>query len=185
MPNKSRIYLLISLYFLISADLSRASQESALKIPEVLIQQLIRDINTNDKGFRLSERDIDVLRKNLKCKLEDINGDGTLEFFLYIDHSDWCGAGSNCDYWVYQKRSSKYKLLLNDKQLRAKRTRTRGYCDLVSETPMGVIEPGKYRFYTTLYKYDGKQYQAVAFAEKVKTVKRKGKSILKKDASNS
>jgi len=173
MSNKLKIYLLVGLFMFISAGLSRTSQASTFQIPKTLFQQLIMDINTNDKGFHLSDHDLEILRKNLKCKLEDINGDGAEEYFLYIDHPDWCGAGTNCDYWVYQKRSTKYKLLLNDKQLRAKRSKTNGYRDLVSETPMGVKAPGKYRFYTTLYQYDGKHYQGVSSAGEVKTVKRK------------
>ena len=173
MSNKLRVYLLIGLFLLTSARLSRASQESTFKIPRALVQQLIRDINTNGNGFQLSGPELEILRNNLKCKLEDINGDGAKEFFLYIEHPDWCGAGTNCDYWVYQKESAKYKLLLHDKQLRAKRTKTKRYRDLVSETPMGVIATGKYRFYTTLYKYDGKQYQEVSSTEEVKTVRKK------------
>jgi hypothetical protein len=173
MSNKLRTYLLISLFLFLSAFPSRASQESASNIPEALVQQLIKDINTNDNGSRLSDHDLEILRKNLKCKLEDINGDGTVEYFLYIEHPDWCGAGTNCDYWVYQDRSARYNLLLNEKQLSAKRTKTNGYRDLVSETPMGVIAPGKYRFNTTLYKYDGKQYREVSSALDVKEVRKK------------
>lgn len=173
MQKRSRVYLLISLCVLCLTGFRVRAQESTFKVPEGLVQQLIKDINRNDRNFRLSDHDLDVLRKNLKCELQDVNGDGVLEFFLYIDHPDWCGAGTNCDYWVYQRRLAKYRLLLNDKQLRAKRTRTNGYRDLVSETPMGVLAPGKYRFYNTLYKYDGKRYRPVSSGLQIKT--RKGK----------
>jgi hypothetical protein len=173
MENRLRMYLLISLCLLTPASLSLTDQESAFKIPDSLIQQLIKDINTNDHDSRLSKHDLDVLRKNLKCKLKDIDGDGAAEFFLYIDHFEWFGAGFNCDYWVYQKGATNYKLLLNEKQVRAKESKTNGYLDLVSETPMGVIAPDKYRFSITLYKYDGKQYRAVSTIEEMKTVKSK------------
>src|SRR5207249_3133927 len=105
-------------------------------IPHTLIQQLIEEINTNDRNFRLSDGDLRVLNDHVKCELIDLNGDGIAEFFLYIDHSDWCGAGTNCDYWVFQRTRGGYKLLLNDKQLRAIGTLTNGYRDLVSESPM-------------------------------------------------
>ncbi len=75
-------------------------------IPDIstdLVRQLIADINTNENNFRLSEADLEILSKNLKYELHDLNDDGVQEFFLYIDHTDWCGAGGNCSYWVYQK----------------------------------------------------------------------------------
>jgi hypothetical protein len=155
------------------ASLIHAAQESAFKIPEVLVQQLIKDINTNDRDFRLSDQDLEVLHNNLRYKLEDINGDGAVEFFLYIDHRDWCGAGLNCDYWVYEKEADRYRLLLNDKQVRAKGTKTKGYSDLVSETPMGVIRPDQYKFSTRLYRYDGTRYQEVSSGVEIKLVKKK------------
>ena len=95
MSNKLKFYLLIGLLLFTSAGLSRESQASAFEIPKTLIQQLIMDINTNDKGSHLSNHDLEILRKNLKCKLEHINGDGAEEYFLYIDHPDWCGRDSS------------------------------------------------------------------------------------------
>ncbi len=137
-----------------------AQRNSKSEIPKVLVQQLIADINDNENNFRLSEVDLEVLHKNLKYELRDLNADGVSEFFLYIEHSDWCGAGSNCSYWVYHKTKDGYNLLIEDKVLRVKETITNGYRDLSSETPMGFCERNVARLYVTIYKYDGEKYKA-------------------------
>jgi hypothetical protein len=80
-----------------------AQRTSKTKLSSNLVQRLIADINDNENNFRLSDTNLEVLYKNLKFELHDLNGDGVAEFFLFIEHSDWCGAGANCNYWVYQK----------------------------------------------------------------------------------
>ena len=142
-------------------------------IPHALIRRLIEEINANDHNFRLTDDGLSVINDHVKCQLIDLNGDGIAEFFLYIDHSDWCGAGTNCDYWVFQRTKGGYRLLVNDKQLRALRTVSNGYRDLVSETPMGVISSSKFRFYTTLYKFHGHQYRAVSDSLKTRVTRRR------------
>jgi hypothetical protein len=136
-----------------------ASQNVTSQIPEQLVQQLIKDINTNKNNFHLSDGDLTVLRKNLRYELHDLNRDSKPEFFLYIDHSDWCGAGGNCSYWIYQKEDGGYKLLLEDKELRVMRSLTKGYRDLVSRVPMGFCAVNVQRVWTSFYKYNGKSYQ--------------------------
>ncbi|MEW6125661.1 MAG: hypothetical protein AB1757_01245 [Acidobacteriota bacterium] len=173
MTSKIIVYLILISGLTMSSDELHAFAKTPSRLPSALVDQLIHDIHSNDKGFRLSKHDIEVIYKNLKFKLRDINGDGVLEFFLWIDHPDWCGAGGNCDYWIYQKQSNKYVLLLNDKQLNAKRTRSHGYCDLISETPMGVLGQNQYRFYTTLYKWDGKKYLETSSGLEIKMIKMK------------
>lgn len=142
-----------------SSIISSTPNDTA-KIPDDLIQQLIADINANEKNFRLSEEDLKILNNHLKYELHDLNNDGASEFFLYIEHSDWCGAGSNCSYWIYRKTKAGYKLLLEDKVLRVRDTVTNGYRDLSSETPMGFCDKNVARLYVTPYKYDGEKYQA-------------------------
>jgi hypothetical protein len=137
-----------------------AQSNSKTEMPKDLIQKLTADINNNKNNFRLSEADLKLLNKNLKYELHDLDGDGVPEFFLYIDHSDWCGAGSNCSYWVYRKTKEGYGLLVEDKVLRVKETLTNGYLDLSSETPMGFCERNVQRVSVTPYKFDGKRYQA-------------------------
>jgi len=137
-----------------------AQRNSKSEIPKVLVERLIADINDNKNNFRLSEADLKILHKNLKFELHDLDADGVSEFFLYIEHSDWCGAGSNCSFWVYQKTKEGYDLLAEDKVFRVKEIMTNGYRDLSSETPMGFCEKNVQRVSVTPYKYDGKQYQA-------------------------
>ena len=114
-----------------------ASQNAPAQVPEELIQQLIKDINTNKTGFRLTDKDLSILRQNLRYELHDLNRDSKPEFFLYIDHSDWCGAGGNCSYWIYQETGGGYRLLLEEKEVRVLRSATKGYKDLVGYVPVG------------------------------------------------
>ncbi len=137
-----------------------AQHNSKTEMPKDLIQKFTADINNNKNNFRLSATDLELLNKNLKYELHDLNGDGILEFFLFIDHSNWCGAGNNCSYWVYRKTKEGYGLLVEDKVLRVKETMTNGYRDLSSETPMGFCERNVQRVSVTPYKFDGERYQA-------------------------
>ena len=150
-----------------------AQRNSETELPKNLVQQLIADINDNKNNFRLSDADLEVLHKNLKFELHDLNADGVSEYFLVIEHSDWCGAGSNCSYWAYQKTEDGYNLLVEDKVLRVKETTTNGYRDLSSESKMGSCNNG-FQFYVTPYKYDGEQYQAKNSKDECRTLKPKG-----------
>jgi hypothetical protein len=158
----SRKYIIAFVLCLVcSAGLLVVAQRSPkTKLPKDLVQKLITDINNNKNNFRLSETDIELLNKNLKYEMHDLNKDGISEIFLFIDHSDWCGAGSNCSYWVYQKTEGGYNLLIEDKVLRVKAMLTNGYRDLSSETPMGFCERNVQRVSVTPYKFDGERYQA-------------------------
>jgi len=159
--NNQKFILAFAVCLICSAVLLVVAQRnSKSEIPKVLVQRLIADINDNENNFRLSATDLEVLHKNLKFELHDLNADGVSEYFLCIEHSDWCGAGSNCNYWVYQKNKGGYILLADDAVLRVKETTTNGYQDLSSETPMGFCERNVARLYVTPYKYDGKKYEA-------------------------
>lgn len=159
--NRPKFILAFVVCLLCSAVLFVAAQRnSKSEIPKVLVQQLIADINDNKNNFRLSDANLEVLHKNLKYELHDLNADGVSEIFLYIEHSDWCGAGSNCSFWMYQRTKDGYNLLVEDKVLRLKDTITNGYRDLSSETPMGFCGRNIARLYVTPYKYDGKKYKA-------------------------
>lgn len=141
------------------SNISSAADNTS-EIPDDLIQKLIADINANENKFRLSKEDLEVLHNHLKSELHDLNDDKVSEIFLYIEHSDWCGAGGNCSYWVYQKTGAGYKLLLADKVLRVKDGVNNGYRDLASETPMGFCDKNIGRLNVTPYKYDGEKYAA-------------------------
>lgn len=147
--------------------------ENTSEIPNDLVQKLIADINADEKKFRLSKEDLEVLHNHLKHELHDLNNDGVSEFFLHIDHSDWCGAGGNCSYWIYQRTKAGYELLLEDKVLRAKDSATNGYRDLASETPMGFCDKNIARLAVTPYKYDGEKYAAQKSVVECRTIKPK------------
>jgi hypothetical protein len=137
-----------------------AQRNSESRLPKHLVGQLIAYINNNKNNFRLSDADLKVLQKNLKFELHDLNSDGVSEIFLFIDHSDWCGAGANCSYWVYQKTTNGFRLLVEDKVLRLKETVTNGYRDLSSDTLMVFRERNVQRVSATPYNYTGEKYQA-------------------------
>lgn len=158
----SRKYILAPIFSLLcsAALIVVAQRTSETKLSSNLVQRLIADINDNENNFRLSDTDLEVLYKNLKFELHDLNGDGVAEFFLFIEHSDWCGAGANCNYWVYQKTKNDYILLAEDAVLRVKDMVGKGYRDLSSETPMGFCGHNVQRVAVTPYKYNGKKYEA-------------------------
>jgi hypothetical protein len=131
-------------------------QQAGTDLPSVVVKQLFEDIC--NKGC--SDDEVAQWKSNLKYELHDLNDDGVPELFIYIEHSDWCGAGHNCSYWVFQKKRGGYILLLNDKELRVLDTSTNGYRDLASETPVGFCGKNVQRLFVTPYKYDGKKYQA-------------------------
>lgn len=146
-------------------DVPETSSSTNLEIRSVpgisddLVRRIINDISINGNNFSLSTSDIEVLYANLKLELHDLNNDGASEYFLYIDHHDWCGAGANCDYWVYQRTGETHRLMLTDKVLRPQRTITNGYRDLWSESPMGFCGPNLARLAITRYTFDGARYQ--------------------------
>jgi len=135
---------------------SLTNQDGPVSLPDEAVKLLFED--TCQKGC--SDEELALWKSNLKYKSHDLNSDGVSELFLYIDHSDWCGAGGNCSYWVFQKVGAGYKLLLEDKVLEVKDNATNGYRDLSSETPMGFCERNVSRIFATPYKHDGEKYQA-------------------------
>lgn len=108
-----------------------------------------------------SEEEETRWRENFRWERHDLNRDSVPEYFLYIDHADWCGAGgSNCTYSVYQKTKSGYKLLHEGVRLRPLRSYTNGYRDLASEHRIGASSIPCYSDYGfTRYKFDGREYQ--------------------------
>ncbi|MEZ5427737.1 MAG: hypothetical protein R2747_15820 [Pyrinomonadaceae bacterium] len=157
--SRKLIAVFIAGLFYVAILTVTAQRRSENNLPKSLVQQLILDINDNKNNFCLSDEDLKVLHENLKFELHDLNADGVSEYFLYIDHSDWCGAGSNCSYWVYQKAENGYKLLVEDKVLRVKETVTNGYRDLSSEHKTGSCENG-FLYFITPYKFNGENYQS-------------------------
>ena len=154
--NKGRLILIVALCLASGATLFSVAREDApSEIPKELVKLLFED--TCLKGC--SDEKVTLWKSNLKHRLEDLNGDAVPEFFLWIEHSDWCGAGSNCSFWVYQRTKDGYELLLEDKVLRARDTVTNGYRDVASEIPWGFCAVNVQRLYVEVYRYDGKEYR--------------------------
>ena len=156
-----KLLLPISVSFLVGiASASAGDRLSRSKIPTDLVQWLIKDIDK--KPPMLDAEELEDLNKNLKCKLYDLNGDGGPEYLLYIDSTGWCGAGGFCcNYWVVQRTSKGYRLLLEDVEIRVKDSVTKGYRDLTSEFVIGYTSGGWAReIRITEYKFDGKRYGA-------------------------
>jgi hypothetical protein len=156
MKSSRLILTLALLIFCGMAVASSSGQETSPEIPDEVLRLLFEDVCRKE----CSDEEVALWKSNLKYETHDLNGDASLEFFVFIDHSDWCGAGSNCSYWIFQKGERGYTLLLNDKVLRVKDRATNGYRDLASETPMGFCSRNLQRLYVTPYVYDGKEYRA-------------------------
>ena len=124
------------------------------QVPDEVVKLLFQDTCTNG----CSDEQIAVWQANLKSEMHDLNGDSVPEWFLYIEHSDWCGAGRHCSYWVFEKGKDAYALILNGTELRVDEAVTNGYRDLMSETSSGVCDSGEQRTWVTPYKFDGRRY---------------------------
>ena len=150
--------VLIATLFLVNEVTSTSSPKQAAgaglpaKITRLLFQQLCEG--------GCSDEEVARWKSNLKFETHDLNADGVPEFFVFIEHSDWCGAGANCDYWIFQKKGRGYVLLLNDKVLRVKDGVSHGSRDLASEIPMGFCDRNVQRLDVTPYRFDGAEYRA-------------------------
>lgn len=164
MNSDRKLMLVIAMCLLCVMTYSLMANSNEL--PEKIVKSLFDFTCSKD----CTDDDIATWRGTLKFETHDLNGDNIPEFFVYIEHSDWCGAGGNCDYWVYQKNKDDYDLLLIDKVLRVKDTITNGYRDLSSVTPMGFCEQGVQRLSVTPYKYDGEKYQPQPSKSECRTV---------------
>ena len=97
----------------------------------------------------------------LDVALIDVNGDAQPEIFLWAKTFAFCGAVGNCDIWIFQKRGSKYRMLLHgddyiDRAVMGEqllRTKTRGYYDLLLK---GHFSAAHTSF--SYYKFDGRRY---------------------------
>ena len=107
----------------------------------------------------------------MRFETHDLDGDGVPEFFVYIEHRDWCGISFNCNYWVFQRRGKSYRLLAGDYPvIRVANTITNGFRDLESQGHMGgCIRPdGSWGrdIYLTVFKYTGKDYHPTEIGER-------------------
>lgn len=147
---------------------STSAQDARPQVPDELIELFFKDLCP--KSLECSDDDVARWRSNFKYEVHDLNGDKIPEYFLSIDHHDWCGAGSNCDDTVYMKTGRGYKIVVSDKVLRVMETRTNGYLDIESHFTMGACtlpdgEPG-WELAVTSYKFNRKKYKASTETER-------------------
>lgn len=136
------------------------------RIPNEVIEAVLKDACS----LGCSEEEIAKYRQAIKSELHDLNADGVFELFVYIEHRDFCGAGFNCDYWIFQRGQSGYRLLLKDYPvLRVGAQTTKGFKDLESEGRMGgcLLPDRKFgrEIYLTVFKSDGKEYKPLVVGE--------------------
>jgi hypothetical protein len=117
-----------------------------------------------DKEFR--ER-VEGFYKNVDCtdlfdvKKIDLNNDGQKEFVLWGNNDSLCGATGNCAIWIYEKKNSEYKLLLQSYAYRdgenewfeVKNLKSNGYRNLLLKGHFTRAET-IYHF----YKFNGAKY---------------------------
>src|SRR5688572_16699007 len=105
---------MVSLLFIVLASISSFGALSSFgkssRIPGQVIQTVLMDACSSG----CSEKQIAEYRRSIKTELRDLNADNSFELFIYIDHRDFCGIGFNCNFWVFQRQRSGYRLLLKD-----------------------------------------------------------------------
>jgi hypothetical protein len=120
--------------------------------------------------------DIATYKRNLKFEMHDLNGDKVPEFFVYINHTDWCGASFNCEYWVFQRQRNSYRMIAGGYPvLRVASTVTNGFSDLESQGHKGgcTLANGSWgrEIYLTVLKYTGKEYRPTEIGERCRESK--------------
>jgi len=147
--------------FILASSFARPS-----RIPNQVMDVVLKDACSSG----CSEKQIAEYRRSIKSELHDVNADRIFELFIYIDHKDFCGAGFNCSFWIFQPQRSGYRLLLKDYPVvRVGAQTTRGFKDLESQGRMGgcVLPNGQFgrEIYLTVFKWSGKEYKPLVVGE--------------------
>jgi hypothetical protein len=173
MKNSRLMLLSILLLCCVTVVPLLSAQDVRPQVPEVpgeLVKLFFKDLCPAEGAYKCTDEDMALWKSRFEYKLHDLNGDNVPEYFLSIEHHDWCGAGSNCDNTVYMKTARGYKMLASDKVLKVLETRTNGYLDIESHFTMGACglpdgESG-WEFVVTSYKFNGKKYKASTQTER-------------------
>lgn len=107
-----------------------------------------------------SETQFSNWKRDLNYRLKDLNKDGKPEYFLTIEHPDWCGAGGNCDTWIYRKIGNTYKLIFANKNPHITTKKINNFSVIESRVPMGFCEKNVQRFFVTKYIFRSDKYLA-------------------------
>ena len=140
-------------------------KKSVVRLPAQFVDWVLNDACS--VGCTKAERD--EYKANLRWELHDLDRDKRAEWFVYLDHSDWCGAGFNCQFWVFQRRGSRYRLLAQAEVIRAANSITNGYRDLESQGRLAgcPLPDGSWgrEIYLTVFKYNGAEYRPTVIGE--------------------
>ena len=138
--------------------------------PRHLPNQIIASVMNDLCSSGCSDEQRADYRRNLRFERHDLNGDGISEFFVYVNHGDWCGNHFNCDYSVFQRHRNHYRVIANGYPALRLTTRiTHGYRDLESRHDTGVCvfpngSDGRDVFVNVL-RYDGMRYKPTDLGE--------------------
>ena len=144
---------------MVIAGVPFSSNAKPRNLPRQMVDLVMRDVC--DPSCSKDERA--AYRRNIKFETHDLNRDGKPEFFVYVQHSDWCGAGFNCVYWVFQRKRKAYSLMsAGYPVLRVAHTVTKGFRDLESHGKLGMCNLPNgargWQIYLAVLKYNGKKY---------------------------
>ena len=142
--------------------------------PRGLPQQIITSVMNDLCSSGCSDRQRSDYRRNIRFELHDLNSDRIPEFFVYVDHPDWCGNHFNCDYSIFQRRRHGYRLIASGyPALRMSNRVTHGYRDLESRHDIGVcvLPNGSLGrdVFVNLLRYNGTEYKPIDLGEKCRT----------------
>ena len=131
------------------------AQRPKAKLSQDLIRQFVSD---NKEVSRYVNEGNDPM-ENFEAQLIDLNGDGKAEYEIVESHpenSPFCGASGLCTFWLYRNVGPIWELLLSDGAgISPLKTLTNGYRDISVDSWGGALDK-----YTTIYKFDGRRYQA-------------------------
>jgi hypothetical protein len=142
-----------------------------LATPVHLSRHIVNFVLRDACSTGCSNDQLATYRRSIKFETHDINADGVPEFFVYIEHRDLCGASFNCEYWVFQRRHKRYRMIAGGYPvIRIARTVTNGFKDLESQGYMGgcTRPDGSWgrEIYLTTFKFNGEKYLPTEIGER-------------------
>lgn len=148
-----KLTLSVTLILLAAIDAtSQSPRRISAKVQLEIVQQMVRD--SEIKSSCVQEEG--GASKVVDLTSVDLNRDGKPEYEVY-GRGCACNGMRRCDQWIYRQTANGFELMLGPSQVDGfdvKKTRSNGYCDIA------VADPAGNDYFVTLYKYDGRRYQA-------------------------
>ena len=162
MKNGRLVLTAMLLLWSVSAAAPISARAVQPRVPAELIELFFKNLCAG--GLECTDDEMAIWRSRLRYEMHDLNGDKNPEYFLSINHHDWCGAGSNCGNDVYMKFRRGYRMILHDVRLKVMKTRTKGFRDIESHFQMGACTrpdgQAGWEIIVTSYKFNGTMYTA-------------------------